>query len=230
MRAPSIFQFFSNTVFSAPAPSLNVVIDFNFNQANGSTPLEAIRSQSWSTGGAQVQSNALHVPGSGVYIQSPDTDYNIGTKAFKASTKFHLNSLSAEQFFIAKSNVGINAAEWAIGVSSTYLVFYYGTRGSNQGEIRFFGTFSAGNDYEVELGRDASGNFYAKIGGVATTDYQESPLATSLSFGSVITGTYNNSMSLAPSSSSTPITIGQFGGGYGLCDMEIDYCKLEIQP
>ncbi len=227
MRAPSMFQYFSNVVGGGPpSPSLGLAVNLQFNQADGATPIESVRSQTWA-GTAAIASNALHVPGDGSYRVSTDNDYDIGTGAFKVAAKFHLNSLSSEQFFFSKTNVAAYPVEWSVGVAATYLVLYYGTRGVNIAEIRFMGSFSAGNDYEVEIGRDFSGDMYAKINGTPTTDYQYSPLASGLSFGSVTTGVLNNTYDF--SHSSQPLVVGQFGGGYGLCDMEIDYCQLYLQ-
>ena len=89
------------------------------------------------------------------------------------------------------------AYEWAVFVQRDYIMFYHGTRGANQSQVRFYYpgavdlSSAGGVQHDFSIGRDASGNWGAWLDGIRCSDYQFADLASSLYFGSKTTGAFN---------------------------------------
>lgn len=90
--------------------------------------------------------------------------------------------------------------EWGVFVGPNYLQIYYGKRGSNQAHVRIFFRPNldlrdvVGEQIDMSVGRDASGNWCAWVMGQPSIAYQVSPSSSGISFGAVTVGTYNNNV------------------------------------
>lgn len=152
--------------------------------------------------------------GSGDRVNFPhDAADDIGAGAFciEASAKFP--SIGGDYCLVFKGNYSGGYAEWSfIKDGSGYLRFYYGTRGYYQAHIRFLvpTTLVSDQKYDFCIARSVSGDWFCAVDGVPCTQYQTSAPGSGVSYGSIITGTLNNTVSL---SASGPLQIAAQGTG-----------------
>ena len=92
--------------------------------------------------------------------------------------------------------------EWAVYLRNDGIVFYHGTRGSNQSLLKFL--FPGGltsSSYlnlwtAVSVARDGSGQWGCWINGTRCPQYQYSALQSGVSYGSTVTGIHTNAVDL----------------------------------
>lgn len=160
---------------------------------------------------------SLKLDGTGDYAVVPDHAGFTITGEFCVEVRFYLTSFKGgtpETVLAKMANVALAAHEMAVSITQTYIHFYYGTRTSNQFQLRLFWPASASLNtlHEGVIQRNASGDWECWLDGDKGTDYQVSPLAASESFGAVTTGTYNDTVSLGDTSQD--VWIGaHFAGG-----------------
>jgi hypothetical protein len=146
------------------------------------------------------------------YVSTPnDTAFDMHAGAFTIEALVYLNSYlsGAEQTLIGKADDLLFATyEWNVLLSQNWLRFYYGERGTSQFSLRLFWpsalpltTWSA-----IAVQRSVSGDWSCSLNGTPGTDYQVAPLAGSPSFGSVITGTYTDTVDLG--TTTNHVTVG----------------------
>lgn len=102
------------------------------------------------------------------------------------------------------------AHEWALFIGAEYATFYYGTRGSSQFNLRLFwpSTWPLNTRVRGSVQRNAAGEWACHLNGVRGTRYQVAPLASSLSFGAVTTGTYTDAFNVGTTTNA--VKVGNF--------------------
>jgi len=156
---------------------------------------------------------ALNLTGAGDYLTAPTASgLDFGSGPFTVEAQVRPASLGQMWIYTKSSTTSSIAYEYGFAISEYYMRFYHGIRGSNQSELRLFWPtpLVANTMQHIMVSRDASGNWYCAKNGVFGTDYQNAPLAGSISFGAVTTGVFNNAVDLG--STANPGTIGGFGG------------------
>lgn len=102
------------------------------------------------------------------------------------------------------------AHEWSLAISAEYATVYYGTRGTNQFNLRLFWPSPLPLNTRVRgsVQRNAAGQWACHLGGIPGTRYQVAPLGSTLVFGSVITGTYTNAFDVG--ATTNDVKVGNF--------------------
>jgi hypothetical protein len=213
------FQF---TGLSSAEPNEYFVVAHDVAQAGSLVIFDDSTSRTWTLNGSATTSKrkrkygkaGLTLDGAGYATTPAHTDFDVGADAF--CIDFWVNTtVTTDQWILSKTSAtGGLQYEFAFGISSTYAMFYYGIRGSNQSIQRmFFPTTMPDNTFaHVSIGRDATGKWRCSLNGILSTSYQLAPLASSLTYGGVTQGNYTDAVDLG--SPSIPVTIGAFGGYY----------------
>ncbi len=186
--------------------------DYNFQDQSGIvwTPHG---NTSLSTDFKKFGRTAAKFTGAGDYITAPTSSgLDFGSGAFTVEACVRPASVGQMWLYSKTSGTSAIAYEYGFAISENYLRFYHGIRGSNQSELRLYwpSPIVANTMQHVMVCRDASGNWYCARNGVFGTDYQNAPLAGSISLGALTTGVFNNAVDLG--STANPGTIGGFGG------------------
>lgn len=118
----------------------------------------------------------------------------------------NLTSTSQPDTVAAMMNGDTWAYEWALLVWRNYIQFYYGQYSVSSGGIRWllpagfdFGTLG-GTFVALSVARTSAGNWGAWIDGARCTQYQYKVQSSASSWGSVVTGTCNDSADIGASS------------------------------
>lgn len=124
--------------------------------------------------------------------------------------------------------------EWGVVVTRNYIYFYWGQRGVSSGGLRLL--YPAGVDLATlgatqlafSVARDTSGNWGGWINGQRCPQYQYATQASSPSWPSAVTGTYNNAVDLGASGSRL-LNVGRFHSFAGLAQTKhIDELRFAI--
>lgn len=172
-------------------------------------------------GGASIK-----VAASGDGVLGPDhAAFDFGTGAFCVIARVYLTSFSGgnAMMLLSKSS-GTSGLqyEWAIEVFEDGVAFYYGIRGTNQKLIFLYwpSPLVLNQIIEIAIQRDAYGQWACFARGVKGTQYMVSPLATTISYGPVVTGVYTDAVDIG--ATTNPIRVGAFHlSGYEL----LGYCE-----
>lgn len=130
------------------------------------------------------------------YLRPPiDAAFSVLGGAFTVEAWVNIPGGSLELFAKFSTTFGI-AYEHSFSVDLNVASLYYGIRGTNQSVTQFYWpTPMVANTWNhVVIQRDGSGNWSNYLNGVKGTQYRTSPLQSSIVFGPIITGTYNNSV------------------------------------
>ena len=211
------------TLLSSGSPQIvpehNPALLLRFDGTNGSTAfvdssayahaITAVGNAQHSTANGNFSGSTGLFDGSGDYLSIADSDvFDMGAGAFTVEAEVDLDGTSEMTLISKLSSTAGLSYEWTVAVRSDAMVFYHGIRGTNQSVLRLFfpSAISPGTKYHVALVREASGDWHCYLDGVQGTDYQFAPLAVSLTFGSVTTGVFNDSIDLGDTSN--PIEVG----------------------
>lgn len=199
--------------------------DITFTDESGlSRAITRTGSETVESDGDAEAGTVLHIPVSspGLRLAHIAAD-DARTGAFQVDWKLKLpapfvtNSMTI--FTIAEVGTYGQAYEWSVLVGADYIQLYFGMRGYNQAHYQFYfgenidlrANNIVGEQMDMSLARDASGNIGAWFNGIPSTRYRYSPTAVSVSFGAITTGTPVNTVDLG----ATAIPYAWIGGSAG---------------
>ena len=200
----------------------NRVLLLHFDGSDGSTTITDSSSYAHSctaAGAAAISTDvpemfggaALQIVSGGDCVDVPDhAAFDFGTGEVVWDFWLSLTNAGGGALISKASTTSGLAHEWALFIGAEYATLYYGTRGSSQFNLRLFwpSAWPLNTRVRGSVQRNAAGEWACHLNGQRGTRYQVAPLASSLVFGAVTTGTYTDAFDVG--STTNAVKVGNF--------------------